>query len=544
MSKIKFAGRGIYIFLLFIFPFFVYMPSLSYKNVYLDDNALTENSSESIKNIFAKDIFFGKDVKSGFYRPLMALSFYSDRKIAMLFAKRTDLPGNDKDDKSDKLPYGMEFVCHFTNIMLHSFFCLLLLKMLSSYGINYVNAYIASVFFAVLPYNATAVSWLGGRNDIILGIFISLPMILLKKFEQAAFPVNKEDFSVIKNNKNVYIEMLKPLAAMSVFFTFALFSKETAVSFVPAAVLAFIISLAFFHKENIDGDKFFHKRIKTYIAMLCVSLIIPLIVYFSFRMKADLAQNAFAHIDFHSIFRLPHIIAGYLLSMPVFLSLPKNLSFIVSYLILPAVFFVPVFLMRKPSRHIPNAITGMSVFLFFLIPPLLSTDSPDGWFYMRHRLYLPLSGLILYIVSFYENMLVSHKNIFMKKNFLMAFLSILFVFSAANSILDSMNFKNKLEFHSKQLEENRSKLGEYLNAAGEWYFGNQFDFSYFYYKKAREAGYETPVQYLHLSYMEMANGNLIPACEEIRQGLRKFPDDKYLKDNMEQFKMAGISADN
>ena len=300
----------------------------------------------------------------------------------------------------------------------------------------------------------------------------------------------------------------------------------------------------FSSKEKVNDYKLSQRYRTRIIALFCVAVLIPVVFYFYCRTNADLAQNALTHIDLKAVVRLPYIIAGYLLSMPLFLSLPKTLSFVIAYLILPAAFLVPFFLMKKSSKHIKNAITGMSVFLFFLIPPLLSTDSPNGWFYMRHRLYMPLAGLFLYMISFYENMIDLHKtDVFQKKSY-MAFASVLFVFLVANSILDSMNFKNKFEFYTRQLEENSSKLGEYLNMSGEWYFGNQFDFSYLYYKKAREAGYEAPAQYLHLSYIEMANGNLIAAYEEIRQGLGKFPNDRYLKDNMEQFDRAGISLDN
>ncbi|MBO4555644.1 MAG: glycosyltransferase family 39 protein, partial [Elusimicrobiales bacterium] len=246
------AGRLIFKCLLVLLPFFVYYPSLSYENVYLDDDALTENSSAGIKKIFSKDVFLGKDTKSGFYRPLMALSFYADRRISQFLRPNTD---------NHQIPHGMLFISHFCNILLHGIFCLFLYEMLLSYGNSARMSCCCAALFAVIPYNAVAVSWLGGRNDILLGIFLLVSSIYIKKYsEKYAF---------------------RHLAALSLFFLLALFTKETAIAFV---IPAFVLLFADTHE-------------KKHFLRLFIALSLPVMIYFLCRFNADLAQNAFSHID-------------------------------------------------------------------------------------------------------------------------------------------------------------------------------------------------------------------------------------------------------
>ena len=511
------STRFIYAALLLALSFLVYIPSLAYQNIFLDDDALARNSDATISEILSKDVFLGRDVKSGFYRPIMALSFSYDRHIADFV---DGISGGSADKlrmNSSSMPFCMMFISHLTNVLLHSLFCILLLNWFAMYGVRLGTAFLAAALFAVLPYNATAVAWLGGRNDIILAIFIIAAFLFLRKFEE------RRNF--------------KYMSAMSACFLLALFSKETAMSFAVAAPIA----IASYMKPdgNSNGLTQSLRQDMKKFACFFAAILIPIVIYLVCRNNADLAQNAFSHIRLYSVFNVPYLLAGYILSIPILNQIPHILAYIVAYISLLALVFLPVIFWRRTGFNRPAAITGLCVFLFFIVPPLLSTDSPVGWFYMRHRLYLPLAGLTLYLLAFFGNGGLFHINPEFpseKKNVLYAFFALFLIFSMANTILDIGNFKNRLDFSIRTMEENPAKYGESLYSAGAWYFAHgQHDFAQTYYRHARERGEVSPELYLHLAFIELGNGNIEAAYRELREGHDKFPQDEYLGQNLENF---------
>jgi len=508
-------GKFLFSCLLFLFPFFIYFPSLSYENIYLDDDALTANSSAGIREIFTKDVFLGNGTKSGFYRPLMSLSFAADRKIAdFLFSKifsgkKGAYKYSLKEDYS--VPPGMLFVSHFHNILLHGIFCIILCEMFLCFGMNKKTAYSGAALFAALPCNAVAVAWLGGRNDMLLGIFIVPAAIFLKKFLDGAICGKAMP--------------LRYLFAMSLFFLFALFTKETAAAFSVCASVFYIVSMLSFNvaKKKISSNTCL--TAKLFISIV-IAMALPAAVYFLCRINADLARNSFSHINLYALPRLPYLICGYLFSVHFVCKIPKLLSFILSYVLIPFLLFVPA-VFSHIGKY--SSVFGLFWFIFFLLPPLLSTDSPEGWFYMRHRLYVPMAGFLMLFLPLL--------NIFLRKNSsLCLFYAVLSVFLCLNSSIDSRNFKNRLEFSLKQAEENKSRLKYFLCEAGSWHFEHkEYDFSEKYYRKSREAGYETPELSLHLAFIENMKGNTAASFEEIKKGLKKFPDNFYLKENYKIF---------
>lgn len=511
------STRFIYAALLLALSFLVYIPSLAYQNIFLDDDALARNSDATISEIFSKDVFLGRDVKSGFYRPIMALSFSYDRHIADFVDGISGGSIGKMRRNSSSMPFCMMFISHLTNVLLHSLFCILLLNWFAIYGVRLGTAFLAAALFAVLPYNATAVAWLGGRNDIILAIFIVSAFLFLRKFEEG--------------------RNFKYMSAMSVCFLLALFSKETAMSFAVAAPIA-IASYMKPDGNNNGLTQSLRQDMKKF-ACFFAAILIPIVIYLVCRNNADLAQNAFSHIRLYSVFNVPYLLAGYILSIPILNQIPHFLAYIVAYISLLALVFLPVIFWRRTGFNRPAAITGLCVFLFFIVPPLLSTDSPVGWFYMRHRLYLPLAGLLLYFLAIFGNGGLFHINPEFpseKKNVLYAFFAVFLIFSIANTILDIGNFKNRLDFSIRTMEENPAKYGESLYSAGAWYFAHgQHDFAQTYYRHARERGEVSPELYLHLAYIELGNGNIEAAYRELREGYDKFPNDEYLGQNVENF---------
>lgn len=557
--------------LLFLISFITYIPTAHYQNIYLDDDALTANAGADIKDIFKKDVFMGNGVKSGFYRPLLPLSFFIDKKAADLFYKMKSLKNNQEhSDSADNRESHTLVFHHVSNIILHSFFCLLLFYLLIYFEIHYVMAFLGTMLFAVFPPLAAAIAWLGGRNDILLGIFLAASIISLKKFALKNFSSvylaalrekSQSDTEDIKA-KSLFLRMVKysgiQFCMLSFFFMLAMFTKETAIAFVPLAFLYYAIDfLSFFKKNRLSINTAFHKKtLFLSSAWLALSIFLPCAIYFSLRYNADLAENAFSHISIGVLPQLLYNMASYLLPQSLMNLIPAWLASLFIPLLFLSFFFFFNRILRVESFYSAiclsrNIILGLAWFMFFFIPPLLSSDTPYGWFYMTHRLYVPACGLLLASLSALSYYLTDNscytktvefinsavlKDMLEKNAFPLALFAIFFIFSVFNALICIQYFSSCHAFNSRAIAENPKKAGLRYYSLARWHFDRQiFGLAEIYYRKAEEEKYITPYLRLCLAFIENRRGNYYSAYSELKKGLAEFPDDKYIKQNISLF---------
>lgn len=490
--------------LLFILPIFIYSDTINYQNTYLDDDGLVENAKifsggvkQGLVNIFTKDVFLGNGAKSGFYRPVLVLSFCVDRLF--ITGEKYALP-----------------IHHFVNILLHSVFCVLLLFFLISFEIPKTSAYIAALLFSVFPPFATAIAWLGGRNDVLIGIFLLSACIF-----QKAYMRQKE------NGKKI-----KYLLLFSMFLFLAIFTKETALAFLPLSFLIYMESAYSTNKKIWDKN----------FTYFFLSLLLPVLTYLFCRTNADLASNALANIKFISLPSLFVRIIGYFFS-------PKFVNSLPVYLVFTACLLALTILIYAGRKKIKNVLLGLAWFFCFFIPPLLSTGYPNGWFFMTHRMYVPICGLMLaifsvpYIQSSIEKINavykqnINKKTDYSKASFSLSLLVLVFAFFSINTVLNSQNFASREKFVTAVFAENAENTGFYYGNLGDIYFEKGwYKMAEHFYKKCIENKYDSPQMYLHLAAINAQNGKILEAYDYLEKCLKKEPDNKYAIENMQKLK--------
>ncbi|MBU1125500.1 MAG: glycosyltransferase family 39 protein, partial [Candidatus Omnitrophica bacterium] len=151
---------------------------------------------QGVTKILTQDIVYGVGQRVGFYRPLQLLTYMADYSIWKLN------------------PMGY----HLTSVFLHilvgwSLFWLL--------NILYKNAFISlftSLFFIVCPVHVEAVSFIAGRADILVTLFILLSFIF---------------YLMYIDSRKTYFYIIMLIA-----FVFALLSRENSLVF-PLLLLSY-----------------------------------------------------------------------------------------------------------------------------------------------------------------------------------------------------------------------------------------------------------------------------------------------------------------
>jgi len=470
----------LFVILLFIAPFILYWHTVDYGLTYLDDDALVGNSAVVkrplwLRDVFAKDVFLGDGFKSGFYRPLLNLSFIADGLIGG----------------------GKLWFFHISNIFLHSCFCVLLFFFLSQFGIASRAAFAGALFFCVMPYSATAVAWLPGRNDILLALFITAAAMCVAKWRGSG--------------RSAY------LAASSFFFCSALFIKETAAVF-PAVALFIIYMRGGFRRK--------------YISEFLLSALLPVFIYSLARSRADLA-GALGSVSLGHIFLFPSLTVGYFTH--VFELSPQNI--IMSCFVFLSFTFFFLYTGRKNVR---NVAFGLVWFVVFLIPPLMGRDMFEGYFYVTHRLYLPMAGLVFSVCS-----VISYRRTEAGKSFARCAAAVFLAFLCAETYLYSVPFRDRLSFVQQRFSAGIKKdYGAHYAFLGDYYFDRrQYRLAGIYYIKALARGFETGDIHLHMAAVYMTRGDIEGMRRELSAELRVSPGDRYAADGLAQLESAGYIRD-
>ncbi len=169
---------------------------------YLDDYYLIVEFQPLLRDpgyllkAFTEDVFH-RNQAGIYYRPVLSLSLMLDANIG----------GTNPS------------MFHSTNIVLHLVVTILVMKLLTRFGLQRRFAFFSSLLFAVHPALAQTVVWIPGRNESLLAIFVLSTLLALLRFQAT--------------------RLLRWLFLSLLFFLLALFTKETALMLIPllAAIL-------------------------------------------------------------------------------------------------------------------------------------------------------------------------------------------------------------------------------------------------------------------------------------------------------------------
>lgn len=334
------------IVLLMLAVLVVYFPSFSLGFTELDDTIFVREFreyNEDTRNLivsFTRGLFDA--VKDPYYRPL-----FSDAMI-LNYQMSGEEPGG----------------YHAVNVLLHMASVLLFYKLMLRLNINPLHAFIAGLVFAVHPVLVQAVSWIPGRNDTMLAVFVLLFLQYAVRYA---------------------MESKVPQLLLSVLFLLcAYFTKETAVF---AAPVAFALLVLYTGKKWNDKAML----LQYVVWAVCFG------IWYGARAAATIqASGIGSSVAFGDLaHRLP-VIIQYIgkVMLPFNQSVfPTQEDTVLWFGLVAIAGLVAIVILRKEGDKKP-VIASLLIFLLFLMPALLVPDELNRQTF-EHRLYLPMMGMLL-----------------------------------------------------------------------------------------------------------------------------------------------------
>ncbi len=328
----------------------VYFPSIHFSYTELDDTVfIKENApfNKDLKNLpktFTRGVF--SESKDAYYRPVLLQSF-----IVNYYFSKDNAAGY-----------------HLFNIALHALCCILLFCFLLACNIQEHFAFVLALIFAVHPMLVQAVSWIPGRNDSLLLLFVLIHLLVLKRsFERQSWVLFAGSFA----------------AALA-----ALFTKETAlfVVFAGTAWVWLFVPVA---------DK------KLAAKWMAGAYAICIVIWAAMRLTASLDSSRVSLSEMVcGFFPRSLVIVQYLGKwfLPFHLSVFPTIQDTPNWpgLLVVAAAVLGYWYFRRDIT--PHVTFGLSWFLLFVLPALVLPSSLNDQTF-EHRMYLPSVGLLLALGS-------------------------------------------------------------------------------------------------------------------------------------------------
>lgn len=424
--------------LIFILGGILYFKSLFFGFSYLDDNALILNNLSFLQNIgniftaFTQEVFYASHSSAAYFRPILTISFMPEAILGGV----------------------SPFLYHLTNVIIHLIAASLVFKLLTKLNYSRIVSLFLSVIFLVHPALTQAVAWIPGRNDSILTVFVLASFIFFLNFINS-----KKSMSAVWSG---------------IFFGLAIFTKETAL------VLPVIFILYLWVRGFLERD---------ILIKIGVGWVLALVVWLPLRHFA-LLQNSI-HLSFYDT------IVSFFQNLPVIVQIfgkavvPFNLStmpiiedttFLWGLLALLIFAIFSMFQAYDPKtskRNFHIMLFGVTWFFMFLFPTFIKTDPSSVSYFIDHRLYLPIVGLLIVIAESNLGRFTEINN----RIHLAVWLSIILVFLGTTFMYEN-NFSGRLAFW-----ENASKNSPHLplaqkNMGAMYHLDGQYDSALLYYEKA------------------------------------------------------------
>ncbi|MDR2425642.1 MAG: hypothetical protein LBD46_00425 [Endomicrobium sp.] len=355
----------------------------------LDDVTLVTSRYEYLRdpyNIIAsffKSVF--NETDDTFYRPILVISWIIDTIVGG----------------------GKIWVYHLSNVFYHFVAVCMLFNLLKNLNFSRNRSLVFSSFFAIIPLLNQAVSWIPGRNDSILAIFVFGSFMFMVKYKKSG------------NLKHVFFT--------SLLFMVSLFTKETALA-------SFVVFPAYMLLDIKEKD--FLK--KTFI--LVFSMLVCCLIWY-------LMKNSFTSTKEISIFHIiSYIKAATFKFFPATLQYVSKIFFPVNLKVMPLLsvfdtvlgFLISVFIAAliyiSKKVNTSNILFGILWFVMFLVLPYFQ----NSYFILEHRVYIALVGLIIILNEIKLNGKV--------QVILPYFMFLYFIFFISVSFTNNIKFANKLVF--------------------------------------------------------------------------------------------------
>ena len=441
----------------------VYAKTVSFDLVYCDDNIyVVENYAynSDTANVFTS---FKKTLGATFYRPFLSISFILDAQIGELDPK----------------------VYHTTNLVLHLAASLLLFFILLKSGFSEILSCLLSLFFSVHPLLTPAVSWIPGRNDSLLSVFVFVSLLSLIHYLES------------RKRTSLVLHVF--------FFAVSLFTKETAILF-PVLCVLFI---RFFRRER-----------------LLIKANIPLIAGWITASVLWWIMRSAAMADIIN----PDTIGlgAFLQNYPAFAAIlgkifiPVKMCVLASFeslSILCGVFSLItllslLFFIKKIDKG--KAWFGLVWFVLFLLPAVLVriANVDDFFDYAEHRAYLPLVGIIFLLAEIFRALKIDFR-----RPLLLAFALVVIGVFAARSFTYTGHFKNRRAYWSHQVKTFPEKSKGYYNLGKVNFLEDRMEEAESLYKEGIRLNPQNPGLYFDLAAVYLSQKKFQEAEQNANKAL-------------------------
>lgn len=445
--------------------FLLYFQTIFFDYSYLDDQSLIiENASildrANLGEIFSNDVFFSQN--KFYYRPLLTLSFVLDWHLGGA---------------------NIHFF-HFSNIVYHCLAVLLLFKVLQLSKISKNKAFFLSLFFAFHPVLTQAVAWVPGRNDSLVAIFIFSALIFFQRFLRT--------------------EKLIDLIFLSLFFLFALFTKESAILLPPLALWW----AGIFYKEHLNLFKIYlgSAFVMTVGIIWYLARNLVLEAHSFNTIGASILDNLFAPLVFLGKIFWPFSLSVY--------SVPADANFIIGALVL--LFILLIFWKINRSQR-PIYFFALFWFWLFLLLSSLRPDGEQARNFMEHRLYLPMFALLLVMSTWRLPKKIEQ---WPYQRFLPA---LLLLFLAFLSFLHSANFRNSLSFWHQAIDSSPHSALSWRNLGAMYYLDGDLNKAEMYFRQSLQLNPEEVMANNNLAAVYLDRGDLWRAEMSLEKELKINP---------------------
>jgi len=377
---------------LILISFLLYIQLFTFSEyTYLDDHFLIVESYSYISKLSDIGHAFLEDVShqaqgGNLYRPLLTVSLILNAQI------------------SGTAPWSY----HLIDIILHCASCCLLFAALQIIGFKRAASFLGTLFFCVHPAITQAVAWIPGRNDSLLAVFILSGFITYSKFLSSS--------------------SLKWYVLHLLCFTFAMFTKESAIMF------PFLALLYFFSLKR-------EKAFSLTMILLLVGWVIIIVNWHVLRSAAQIVpvgNKLQAAIAIFSNFRTVLFYFGKIF-WPFDLSYAPVISDI--HITAGIIFLglLLLFLLSSERKDWRLIYFGAIWFIAFLIPTLYRQPK-----FFEHRIYIPFMGILMILLSLsFTNMKPFLKRII---PFSAAITFIILIWLSYTHAFDFKNYKALIEF--------------------------------------------------------------------------------------------------
>lgn len=500
--------------------FYVYSFNLN-NNLFWDDEEWIVNnvfvhtiSWSNIKFWLTNNTLAGVGLKSNYYRPFLFFTFALDYIMS----------------GTKPLAY------HLTSNLIHIVNSILIFWLIRQVFRKSLLAFLVSIFFLVHPLQTEAITYISGRGDALVTMFMLLSLILFYRAELR----DKGWFG--------YEKILSIISLI-----LGLLSRETGIIF-PFLALVFYVAALSRDKFLLSIWKGFIK-IWPYLAIVIVYGVLRLTVLnFLDTLNFYLEPNIYSENLHIRIFTFLPILGEYakLLIAPLGLHMERSVTIYGSLLQWP-VWFIAIFITgiayliyyfykKEGSRpqdlsliHTSQfRIWFLAAFWFFIGLGPVSGITPINALIYEHWLYLPMIGFWL-VVSFYLVKILDYLKF--KRNiigywFLVAGLASYLLFLSYQSIQRNILWGNTEEFY-KDILKYEPESSRINNNLGNLYFNRENrDLAEVYYKKAVDAGDAFAQPYFNLGSILQSKGDFFGAIQLYEKAVEINPNFYYPYQNL------------